>query len=363
MVGVWLLPAGAVFSSWADYRQSLSLEAGADKFPDLKIQTMDTVIRRADTGQPVARIPYQGVICSALDQQPTSTLQLTMHLHDLDRALDDQRPGRAEFMADVKTQDSRNSTFSDDQLKMLEENPPGNYLVAAYINGVRASNVVKIRIDPAFDATKAPTLALGPIEPNPRAPFGRVVLWAIGPTPPDPGLIDYYLSTALMVADGVQQRLPSMDRGRSGPPPVGLLNRRPLASGERLAVLLRVDLGSLDNYTPTFDFSVPHTYTLTYYLKEGHGKPGDAGSYVVESRQYDAAPLTFIPKAHPLGAAWDQASPPDESRPIAPPRLNCGQYANSVGMGRRARFSIYDWRQVTEMEIATWDLLGSGSAG
>lgn len=183
-VGVCLASVGEVFKSWADYRYELVLESDdpspgvRDKFHGVKVTSMDTVIRRADTGRAVARIPYLG----------------SFH-----NSLDDARPDRD------KVTNTRDYRFSDEQVKALDQNPPGAYLLAVYVNGARASNVVQIRIAPKYDAAKAPVLQLVGLEPGPRAPHGVTYLHITGPQPPDPILQTRALSYSLIV-DGVTKR-------------------------------------------------------------------------------------------------------------------------------------------------------------
>ncbi len=292
VVGVWLVPAGEVFKSWLDYRHSVRMESdapgGADKFHGVKISSMETIIRRADTQQTVARIPFQGAIGSELM---------------------DERPGHVEFTADYATYDARATALPDGEAKRMDQGPPGSYLLAIYVNGVRASNVVKIRLDPGFDVVKAPTLQWGGLESNPRAPFGRVLLWAIGPTPADPDLTNFRLNFCPILVDGTVRQPPGL--GGSGPRP------RALLSGQRFAVLFGTNSGH-NGYTPDFDGSQLHTYAMAYTPAD-QPQPGGPGNPSSQPRHYTAAPFSFDPKPHPLGDAWDRASPPGESRPVAPP--------------------------------------------
>jgi len=45
--------------------------------------------------------------------------------------------------------------FSEDELRQIGNLEPGNYRMALLINGVRASNVIAFKIDPAFDMVKS----------------------------------------------------------------------------------------------------------------------------------------------------------------------------------------------------------------
>ncbi len=293
------MPAGSVFKSWADYRHSVEVDftglGGPDQYRGVKIIAAETIIRRADTGRPVARMPYQG----PLTGKPG-----------------DQRPVQGEWTGDAKTYTALRTALPDDQAKVLDQNPSGDYLVAVYVNGVRASNVAKIRIDPAFDATKAPTLELGGIEPNPRAPLGFVVLWAIGPTPADPELTDFRLRYCSFILDGVVRQMP--DGAYSGP------GARPLTSGQRFAVSLHDGVGDAA-FVPVYDNSQPHTYAMSFTPAERPEPSVRFGGPDTPSgmrRLYTAAPLPFDPKAHSLGDAWDQASPPGETRPVVLPAVS-----------------------------------------
>jgi hypothetical protein len=297
-VGVWLTPWGGVFKSWADYRQDLEPESvapgGAAKFQGTKIFTLETVIRRADTGAEVARIPYFGAIGSELD---------------------DQRPNEAAFLRDNITfagRAARDNAFPDDQALVLAQTPPGDFLLAVYVNGVRASNVVKITIDPAFEVTKAPTLQLGAIEPQPRANLGRLLLWVIGPTPVDPKLTTFNLPP-------LEIKTNTGGFGYSGPGP------RVIASGERRAARIPIVMGQFGD-TPSFDPAQPHTYSLSIVARYNSLNPSPlatqtSGSPITQPTptQYDAAPVHLDLTQTTLGPQWDLLSPPGEPRPIAPP--------------------------------------------
>ncbi len=308
-VGVWLTPWGGVFKSWADYRQDLEPESvepgGAAKFQGTKIFTMETVIRRADTGAEVARIPYQGAIGSELD---------------------DQRPNEAAFLRDrimLAGREARDNAFPEDQAQALAQTPPGDFLLAIYVNGVRASNVVQVRIDPAFDSTKAPTLQLAAIEPQPRADLGRLLLWVIGPTPVDPKLTTFNLPPLDMsLTLTVDETLTDIGGGGySGPGP------RVIASGERRAARIPMVTGQF-GVNPPFDPARPHTYSLSILASYNSLNPSPSatqtpGSPITRPQpaptQYDAAPVLLDLTQTTLGPRWDLLSPPGEPRPVAPP--------------------------------------------
>jgi hypothetical protein len=293
VVGVSQAPLGDVFKSWTDYRYELDMESelpgASDKFSGVNVISIETHIRRADTGQEVARIPFQGAIGPELY---------------------DERPGHIEFLADMKTYPARNSSLTGDAVKEMDKSPPGDYLLAVYVNGVRASNVVKVRIDPAYDVAKAPTLQLAGLEPDPRAQYGLVYFWIIGPNPVDPVLQTRFLSYSFTV-DGVAKQF---DLGEGSGPP-----GHALASGERKVVFLNGHNGWAGR-DPFYDGSQMHTFTVSISGAATRGLLGENLSFPsTKTSHYEAGPFTFAPKVHPLGDAWDQTSPPDEKRPIAPP--------------------------------------------
>jgi hypothetical protein len=92
--------------------------------------------------------------------------------------------------------------FGPDDLRNIGELAPGNYVMALLINGVRVSNVITFKIDPAFDLMKAPALTCGMIEAPPGQKTGSLLAWAVGPTPEDPYFTNEAVSFPDIVVDG-----------------------------------------------------------------------------------------------------------------------------------------------------------------
>ncbi len=288
VVGVFLLPTGEIFKSWAEYQYTLRLESeepeGRAYFQGVKVTALDIVVRRADTGRAVARISYLG----------------SFHNN-----LNDARPDRD------KVTNTRDYGFSSEQVKALEQNPPGAYLVAVNINGVRASNVVQIRIDPKYDAAKTPVLQLGGMEPGPRSPHGVAYLFITGPQPADPILQTRFLRYSL-TTDGVTKRY---DLG-AGSGPSG----RAIPSGESARYFLSGNpwsnqgvLGTNPASEP--DWGQPHTFTVIISGTAQFGLSGEPNPSATQSSHYEAGPFVFDPRVHPLGDAWDRISQKEPPTP------------------------------------------------
>jgi hypothetical protein len=170
-------------------------------------------------------------------------------------------------------------------LRRLNAAPPGDYQVALLVNGVRASNVVAIRIDPHYDPATAPVLALAPLEPHPLARRARLLVAARGPVPFDKEFTSLNLYCAPLQVDGVARRMANI---------IGMGVSGSIASGKYYGFPL-----DLAQYQPAIDSDRPH-------LVEYHFGP------------YAAAPLRFDPLARPLHDAWEAATAGLQDAPAPP---------------------------------------------
>jgi hypothetical protein len=152
----------------------------------------------------------------------------------------------------------------------------GEYQVALIVNGIRASNVISIKIDPKFNPATAPPLELGVIEPNPFSSRARLIVRARGPTPFDPQFKTYDVYWAAVVIDGIERIL--QVRFTSG-------TSVALESGTSCWFI-----PNLTNYQPTIEPNHLHTVN-------------------VKAGKYEAAPLIFDPMETKLNVEWDAMSP------------------------------------------------------
>ena len=162
----------------------------------------------------------------------------------------------------------------------------GDYVLSIYVNEVRCSNVVKIRIDSDFEPGAQPTLQVVPIEVRPGQKLRYVGLQAVGPTPQDSTLTNMALSFPELVVDGVRRKL----KGYVWNGPVFSLK-----PGQQHEEIL-----DLRQYEPAID------------LKSKHMVRAIVGKY--------ESPTAVIGPDTPLGQSWDQMTATVKSRlplPIA----------------------------------------------
>ncbi len=156
-----------------------------DRKGTLVIHTAEWEIRDAEHHLRVARIPV---------------------IQNFREGIRDERPSHSEG--------SRND-FDQDQLRRIGSVGAGDYRLALLINGVRASNVIAFKIDPSFDILKAPVLYLGIDEAPPGVDMGALLVWIVGPTPPDPQFTNFAMAFADIFVDG--KALKKDPRPWSGP--------------------------------------------------------------------------------------------------------------------------------------------------
>jgi hypothetical protein len=119
----------------------------------------------------------------------------------------------------------------------------------------------------------------------------------------DPILQTRFLSYSLTV-DGVAKGV-SLGAG-SGP------SGHALASGERKGIFLQGGSPWLKggypyaNHEAAFDWSLPHRFTVTIGGTAKRGLSGEPNTSPTKGSHYEAGPLFFDPKVHPLADAWDK---------------------------------------------------------
>lgn len=175
-----------------------------------------------------------------------------------------------------------NSGFPKEALRRMGTVAPGEYRMAILADGVRASNVIALRIDPAFDVAKAPTFEMGVLENPPGGPGSRPILWTIGPTPPDKRISNISLLQSLVV-DGTARVLSAF----AWTGPVGLIR-----DGDRSYTVPSVferQKQAFHGYTPPFDGGQPHSY-----------------GFAMAERVSNT--IWVDPKLTPMGDAWDSAT-------------------------------------------------------
>jgi len=170
--------------------------------------------------------------------------------------------------------------LNERQIRRIEPLDDGEYLLAIYVNGVRCSNVVKIRVDSKFDPGTEPTLRLVPFEVRPGQKLGYLGIQAIGPTPQDTKLTNMALSFPDLLVDGILRKV--RIQAWSGPV-------YPLRPGQQHEEML-----DLSHYEPAIDLRQEHT------VKAIVGK-------------YESPPVV-IGFNGPLGQAWDEATATIKSR-------------------------------------------------
>jgi len=286
VIGITLVPWGGTFQSLGNFTRDLGVDMSS--YHGEEIDSVEFEIRCLERNERILRRPYPYEIAFG-------------------RGLNDQRP----YLLPRRMSDG----FSEDDKRWLVDMPPGNYEIAFYANGVRASNVAQVRIDPAFDVSKAPTLQLGKIEPNPLGKYTLPVLWTIGPTPANATLTNMALVEAPITVDGVEhERAAIIWTGMVGPlrsgdrgvhflvdPKAYPLVKQPAAITAGTNPTSQADVPSLDSkfISRPIDETVPHVYGVTCL-------------------GYSAAPVTVDPLAHPLADAWDMATATLKDAPRPP---------------------------------------------
>ncbi len=250
-VAVTLIPHGTTFKSFADYEQSIRSDENTYKGEE--IRSAEFEIRDTKNRLRIIRFPYR---------------------FEFGHGFKDVRPARAPS--------TWSDGFPEEALRRIGKVAPGEYQLAFYVNGIRASNVVSIQIDPAYDASKAPTLQLGILEPHPLGRIARVILWAIGPTPTDEQFTNIALYSSPVWIDG-------LERVRSMVVWTGSVG--PVQSGHRF--FLMIEPGG---YTPPADPEKEHTYVFKF-------------------GRHATTPLRVDPFETKLGMAWDGTSSQLEDLP------------------------------------------------
>lgn len=112
--------------------------------------------------------------------------------------------------------------FDDDQARQLGALPPGEYALAWNVNGRRASNVVRLRIDPNHDITTEPLLELMPLDPAPAQDRPLIGIRARRHKQDDPAPSYSQVAYAKLIVDGQARQWEAIVwAGPDGPLPVG----------------------------------------------------------------------------------------------------------------------------------------------
>ncbi|CAN5785932.1 hypothetical protein BH09VER1_BH09VER1_18280 [soil metagenome] len=242
-LGATFIPAGSVFRDVANFRYRLVFE---DKSNTVPIRSADLIIRNEREDLELARVP---------------------DIYGLTNRSSGQKGWR--------------DGLSSDDLRRIGELPTGTYHMALLLNGVRASNVIAVRIDPKFDPLTAPTFEIGAVEGYPGGKGTRPVIWTIGPTPGDKRISNMSIYVAPLIVDGMKRtRMSIVWTG-----PVGLIR-----DGDRWA------------YMPELaDYGV---------------EPGKAHTYSFELAGRSAKPVMVDPADNHLGEEWDKATVATQTPPV-----------------------------------------------
>lgn len=254
--GVTLVPHGPSFQSFADYAQNIVFDEKTYKGDE--IRSAEFEIRNMKKNLRVIRFAY---------------------LHEFGRNLKDARPVRVPGWRDG---------FAEQALRRIGQVPPGEYQIAFYLNGLRASNVVSVNVDPGFDIAKAPTFQFGVLEPHPFGQRAVPILWVVGPTPAEETFTPWGISSSPIVIDRAERRREMI--AWIGP-------NGPIQSGQRWWFIV-----DESQYLPKADPDEKHTYAFTY------------GSHV-------AKPVEVAPQDVRLNTEWDRASSQVKSLPSPEPIL------------------------------------------
>lgn len=189
---------------------------------------------------------------------------------------------------------------AEDRQRRLTGIGPGDYQIALLIHGIRASNVVSIRIDPRYDYKSQPSVRLAKIEAPPASPHGTLAAWIVGP-PRGNRLIYSDILGASIICDGVS----------FGSPNTVFAANPDFPPGDRTAFRLEVDkypfnpnfASGLDPHQPKLPVSGRHTYIL-------------------QAGKYPSAPFECDLSTTPLGDNWDRETATLPDAPAATPVLS-----------------------------------------
>lgn len=185
--------------------------------------------------------------------------------------------------------------LNERQIRRIEPLDDDEYLLAIYVNGVRCSNVVKIRVDSKFDPATEPTVRLIPFEVRPGQKLGYLGIQAIGPKPQDPMFTNMALSFPDLLVDGVLRKV----TGRSWSGPV-----YPLRPGQQHEEIL-----DLRYYKPAIDLGRKHTVRAIVGKYESASV--DIGLDKPLARAWDEATATLRSRVPPAAALEGKAIGPD----------------------------------------------------
>jgi len=177
--------------------------------------------------------------------------------------------------------------LNERQIRRIEPLDDGEYLLAIYVNGVRCSNVAKIRVDSNFDPATEPTLRLVPLEVGPGQKLRYLGLIAVGPTPQDTKLTNMALSFPELLVDRVLRKV----RGYAWSGPVYAL--RPGQQHEEIL--------DLSYYQPAIDLGRKHT--VKAIVGEYESASVEIGFDTALERTWDQATATIksrVPPPAPL---------------------------------------------------------------
>jgi hypothetical protein len=267
VIGVSLMPLSPVFKSFADYRESIW---GDSVIVTAKIMSTELEIRFPQEKLRIARLPYTAYLSTLV---PNGSIDAC-----------DDRP------LSQKSEDYRR--IPESQLHLLGTPRPGEYRIALYVNGVRASNVASFRIDPNFDESKIPVLQVGSVEPNPRQTQGMPALFVHGPTPKDPTLTNNDLDWSPIIIDGQVQKQDILEwEGQV----------HTIGPGEFYGLPLRLSGFGLSSFNGKQDFdpNKPHLISMKF------------GRYTSNSYYFD-------PSDDHLNREWDAMTPQIKDAPGAP---------------------------------------------
>jgi hypothetical protein len=250
--GVTLFPRGSTFRSFAEYEHAVLIDEARAKGETVTSAQIE--IRFPAQKLRVLRFAYPW---------------------ELSRGVVDKRLLREYQM--------RNDKLHDSPLRRLGVVAPGEHLLAFYLNGVRASNVASVLIDPNFAPEKESALELKTIEPNPLSSRAQLVVIARKQTPFDKEFAE--ISGAPLWVDGVKRIIQGW---------VGLGGIGPIARQDFCWFT-----PNLQNYEPAIDLEKEHTIDFK------------CGKYVAATFQYD-------PRANHLNSAWDAMTPEVKDAPSLP---------------------------------------------
>jgi hypothetical protein len=269
---VRLIPCDATFASFSD-----CLETHTGLFPDV-----------ITLGPPINRLEYElrdGVRPLRLARLPADDRHLFANCSD-----------------------KLFSSSAENRQRLLAGIGPGNYRLALLINGIRASNVIPIRIEPSYDYKSQPTLRLAKIEAPPFSSQGGLVAWVVGPPAGSPQISYGNVVGGALLCDGIFFVIPMQ-----------VFDFNPTFSpGERVAERLE-----LERYEPAPPLSGPHTYAL-------------------HTKNYPNASVDCDLSTTPLGDTWDRETATLTDAPASPPVLSGFVRDHSGHLLNQATVLIYN---------------------